>query len=86
MLSVSVSTIMNYQFRPDIILSMEDDSGDSSEIYSDIKDLQEIDAQMWDPYPTITNNIKNSNHVDESVKELFEWLADRLDFCDSYFS
>ena len=25
------------------------------------------------------------NDVDESVNELFEWVPDRIEFCDSYF-
>ena len=40
---------------------------------------------MWDPYPIITDDKKNSNQVNESVNELYQWISDRLGFCDLYF-
>jgi len=57
-----------------------------TEIYKEIKPVLEIDTQMWDPYQTITDKRTNSNQVDESVSELYQWIKDRLDFCDTYFA
>ena len=57
-----------------------------TEIYEDIEGIVILDTQMWNPYPTITDNEKNSNQVNESIRELYEWISDRLNFCDSYFN
>ena len=57
-----------------------------TEIYEEIKPVLEIDTQMWDPYQTITDKRTNSNQVDESVSKLYQWIKDRLDFCDTYFA
>ncbi len=53
-----------------------------SEIYEEIKTLVEIDAKMW--YQGIFgDNWKQK--LEESIDNLFEWIPDRLIFCDDYF-
>ncbi|TFF88758.1 MAG: hypothetical protein EU548_08450 [Promethearchaeota archaeon] len=54
-----------------------------SEIYDEIKDIYEIDTNKWYLwYYDIDWSIK----VDEAVEKLFDWIPERLMFCDSYFA
>lgn len=52
------------------------------DIYKDIKDILKIETDKWNP-----GDMKSEwkNDVDESVKYLFEWIPERLNFCDTYF-
>jgi spore coat protein CotH len=52
------------------------------DIYDEIEDILEIETKMWNPSIYYENW---ENDVDESVNELFEWVPDRIEFCDSYF-
>jgi hypothetical protein len=51
--------------------------------YEEIIDILELDTNIWNPFV-----IKESweNNVDESVSELFHWIPNRIEFCDSYFA
>ncbi|MFX1392822.1 MAG: CotH kinase family protein [Promethearchaeota archaeon] len=52
------------------------------DIYEEVKDILEIETNKWNP-GDMQSHWKNN--VDESVKRLFTWIPERLDFCDSYF-
>jgi len=52
------------------------------ENYEEVKDLLEIEARMWNP--AIFRKRWNYN-VEESVDDLYQWLSERIEFCDSYF-
>ena len=54
-----------------------------SDIYDEIKAISEIDSKMW--YPLIFEN-ECEYDIERSVKFLYEWISERLDFCDSYFA
>ena len=52
------------------------------DIYEEIKNISEIDMNMWYPwYLDMEWELK----IDEAVEKLFEWIPKRLEFCDSYF-
>lgn len=54
-----------------------------SAMYEEIKDILEFEAEMWDP------SVLKSNwefNIDDSINNLFEWIPNRLDFCDLYFA
>ena len=52
------------------------------DIYEEIKNISEIDMNMWYPwYLDMEWEIK----IDEAVEKLFDWIPKRLEFCDSYF-
>ena len=52
------------------------------DIYEKIKNISEIDVNMWYPwYFDMEWELK----IDEAVEKLFEWIPKRLEFCDSYF-
>ncbi len=53
-----------------------------SEMYEDIKNTLEIDANTW--YSLIFDN-KFESETDDAINYLFEWISDRIAFCDSYF-
>ena len=53
------------------------------EFYEEIQDVLEIEVEMWNPRDY---QEKWNNDIDVSVKHLFSWISDRLDFCDFYFS
>lgn len=53
-----------------------------SDIYNDIKVISEIDSKMW--YSLIFKNDWEYD-IEKSVKYLYEWISERLDFCDSFF-
>ena len=54
-----------------------------SEFYDEIKDVYEIDINKW--YPQDYDK-KWSIKVDEAVEKLFDWISERLIFCDAYFN
>ena len=51
------------------------------EIYGEIEHILEIELKMWKP-----NLFKKKFNLDDYVSELFDWIEERLIFCDSYFS
>ena len=53
-----------------------------TDIYDDIKAISEIDSKMW--YSLIFENDWEYD-IKKSVKYLYEWISERLDFCDSFF-
>ena len=53
------------------------------EMYEDIRSILEIDTKMW--YPLIFE-VGWEKEVNEAVNYLFEWIPERLKYCDSYFS
>ncbi len=53
------------------------------EMYEDIRSILEIDTKMW--YPWIFE-VGWEKEVNEAVNYLFEWIPERLEYCDSYFS
>jgi len=53
-----------------------------SEMYEDIKTILEIDANMW--YRRIFEDSWQEK-LEESIDHLFEWIPNRLNFCDDYF-
>jgi len=54
-----------------------------SEMYEEIKDILEVDAEMW--YSKIFQE-NWEEELDEAIKYLFDWIPKRLQFCDMYFS
>ena len=54
-----------------------------TEIYEEIENILDIETEKWNP-----GDLKEEwkNDVDLSVERLFEWISERLDFCDSYFN
>ncbi len=52
------------------------------DIYEEVKEVLEIETNKWNPGDMRPHW---RNDVDESVKLLFEWIPERLDFCDIYF-
>lgn len=54
-----------------------------SDIYEKINIISEIDTSIWYPwYIDMDWPLK----VENAVEELFNWIPNRLDFCDKYFS
>jgi len=53
-----------------------------SEMYEDIKNILEIDANMW--YRRIFEDSWKEK-LEESIDHIFEWIPNRLNFCDDYF-
>jgi len=60
----------------DFILDMASDN------YEEIKDILGLELRMWGRHNTKEKDID----IGEEVNKLFEWLSDRLAFCDLYFS
>jgi len=53
-----------------------------TDMYEEIKDISELDSEIW--YPWIFEE-NWEEEVNEAVKYLFEWIPNRLNFCDDYF-
>ena len=53
-----------------------------TEIYDEIRVILEIDIDKWYLW---YNDIQWSLKIDEAVEELFDWIPERLIFCDFYF-
>ena len=53
-----------------------------SDNYEEIDDILEIELKMWQR----ERKKKEEIEVDKHIKDLFQWISDRLIFCDSYFS
>ncbi len=53
-----------------------------SEIYDEIRGILEIDVSKWYLW---YYDVEWSIKVDEAIDELFDWIPERLIFCDSYF-
>ena len=54
-----------------------------SKIYEEIKDVLEIDQKMW--YPWLFGDDWEQG-VNKSVEWLYDWISNRLEFCDLYFT
>ena len=54
-----------------------------SDMYEDIEDIYEIEKTMWDP-KVVEKDWENK--FDESVSYLYQWIPERLEFCDMYFA
>lgn len=54
-----------------------------SETYDKIKVVLEIDSSIW--YPWLFGD-DYEERVEESIDWLYEWIPERLEFCDSYFA
>jgi spore coat protein CotH len=52
------------------------------ENFEEIKDILEIELDMWKRDNEKDNNIS----LDEEIDDLLQWFSDRLAFCDIYFS
>jgi len=52
-----------------------------TEIYDEISGILEIDTSKWYLWYDIEWALK----VDEAIEELYDWIPERLIFCDSYF-
>ena len=53
-----------------------------SEIYNEIKDVIDIDTNLW------YHNLWAENweeEIDKSIEHVFDWIPERIDFCDYYF-
>ena len=53
------------------------------DIYYEIKDVLDIDTNLW------YNNLWVENweeKIDDSIDHVFNWIPERLVFCDSYFT
>lgn len=74
----------------DHIFDMIDD------IYEEIKDILEIEMRKWKPktveekpadrYPDKFIYSTKEFDLDEYIDYLYEWIEERLDYCDSYFA
>jgi len=53
-----------------------------SDNVEEIKDILEIELKMWQR----ERNEKKIIDVDKDINELFQWISDRLTFCDLYFT
>ena len=53
-----------------------------TENYEEIDDILEIETDMWNP---VVFNENWHNDSDKSVEKLYQWITDRLKFCDIYF-
>ena len=53
-----------------------------SDNYEEIKDILEIELKMWQR----ERNEKKKIDVDKDINDLFQWISDRLTFCDLAFS
>jgi hypothetical protein len=53
-----------------------------SDIYKEIEDILEIETSKWNP---ICIYEKWDNQVEIFIEHLFQWIPDRLEFCDDYF-
>lgn len=53
-----------------------------SDMYEDIKNILEIDTNMWNPLL-----YKNDweNEMEDLINYLYEWIPKKLNFCDFYF-
>ncbi len=64
-----------------------------SELYEDIKSLIEIDTTMWKPITVEDESLIYSRYLystkefdlNEYIDKLFEFIPERLKFCDQYF-
>ncbi len=57
-----------------------------SEMYEDIEMVLETDINMWNMRSPILFREERVNDIDESIKLLYNWISERLEFCDLYFS
>ncbi|MFX0186767.1 MAG: CotH kinase family protein [Candidatus Hodarchaeota archaeon] len=55
------------------------------EIYDDIKQVLEIDVDLWNSREPISFREDKKNNIQNSVSHLFNWIPERLEFCDLYF-
>jgi len=60
----------------DIILGM------ISDLYEEIEYIYKIEKTMWDP-KMVEKDWENK--MDKSVSYLFQWIPERIEFCDMYF-
>ena len=65
------------------IWSEESISDMLTEIYKKIESILDIETEKWNP-EDLREEWKND--VDLSVERLFQWIPERLNFCDLYFS
>jgi len=54
-----------------------------SDMYDEIKEVLEIDSNRW--YPWLFGD-EWRERVEESIDWLFDWIPERLEFCDLYFN
>lgn len=54
-----------------------------SELYDEIKDVLDIDTDLWYHYLWKENW---KEEIDKSIDHVFDWIPERLEFCDTYFS
>ena len=54
-----------------------------SDMYDEIKEILEIDSKLW--YPWLFGD-DWEQRVDESIDWLYDWISNRLEFCDMYFT
>jgi len=66
-------------FAEDKILNM------LSEIYDEIKHVLEIDIDLWNSREPLLFKEENQNDIKKSIKHLFNWIPERLEYCDMYF-
>ena len=55
------------------------------DIYEEIKDILEIEEIKWKR--SIEREDKDGEFfIEEYINDLFQWIPERLEFCDSYFA
>ena len=57
-----------------------------SEIYKEIYIILKTEVNMWNMRSPILFREERVNNIDESIKLLYDWIIERLTFCDLYFS
>ena len=53
-----------------------------SDNYEEIEGILELELKMWKR----ERKEKDRIDVDKYISDLFQWISDRLTFCDLYFS
>ena len=57
-----------------------------SDIYYEIYNTLSIDINMWNMRSPILFREERKNDINKSIKLLFDWINERLEKCDHYFS
>jgi len=56
-----------------------------TEIYNDIKQVLDMDVDLWNSREPLLFREDKQNNIEESVRNLFNWIPERLQYCNIYF-
>ncbi|MBD3255502.1 MAG: hypothetical protein GF383_10435 [Candidatus Lokiarchaeota archaeon] len=54
-------------------------------IFSEIKEIVEIDTKKWNPYPNEMPQEHWDNDCEAYIDYLYYWISNRLEYCDAHF-